>query len=112
MKLDRNVPDGHGNKYGLIKNRRIEELRNNDGGAFDRSMNALLVLVDTGVLDWGCTPETEFFVMRLKDRCARSALQAYADAARNLLGDLEYSGEVEALAQRAGVNHPNCKDPD
>lgn len=110
MKLDRNIPDGHGNKYALIKNRALEELRQPDGTIPDRIGDALLTLVEAGVLDWGCTPETEFFVIRLKDKNAAAALAGYASKAQE--DDPEYAYEVSELADRAGENHPNCKKPD
>lgn len=53
MKLDRNIIGGHGNKYGLLKNRRLEELRNRDGYLPETISNALLVLVKAGLIDWG-----------------------------------------------------------
>lgn len=110
MKLDRNIPAGHGNKYGLIKNRELEKTRDRNGYFPDKIANALLVLVDAGILDWGCTPETEFFVMRLKDKHAAWGLAAYALSAA--ADDPEYAGEIQRLAQRSGPNHPNCKAPD
>lgn len=110
MRLDRNIENGHGNKYALIKNRRLEELRASDPASFERSMAALLLLVDAGVLDWGCTPDTEFFVMRLKDINAEAALRSYAASAHST--DKEYAKEVFDLACRSGRNHPDCKIPD
>jgi hypothetical protein len=110
MKLDRNVDGGHGNKYALVKNRRLEELRGADGTLPAEISHAMLTLCDAGVLDWGATPETEFFVIRLRDKCARAALCGYAYVAETF--DREYSGEVMTLAQRSGPRHPNCKAPD
>jgi len=118
MKLDRNLNAGGRGKYGLIKNRRIAEIR--AGKDFEVSRNvskarveeALQLLEAAGVLDWGTTPETEFFVIRLKDRHAGAALNAYATDAR-VHGDKEYAEEVYyRLACRAGSNHPNSKTPD
>lgn len=77
--------DGRG-KYGLIDNRT---------GAH----------IEARVGD----PE-EFFVLKLKDEFAEPALRAYADAAREW--DPEYAAEVDAMADRAGRNHPLCKRPD
>jgi hypothetical protein len=111
VKLDRNIEGGHGNKYGLIKNRRLEELRDAGGHLPDPIGEALLVLAAAGVLDWGCTPETEFFAIRLKDKYAGAGLDGYAHAAC-VAGDLEYSREVGALAKRSGLRHPHCKKPD
>lgn len=104
MKLDRNVNgDGRG-KYGLIKNRELKD-------ADDNILRAISVLEDAGLLEWGTTPETEFFVMRLKDRCAGPALHQYAAHAIHL-GELEYGREVGDLARRSGEWHPLCKMPD
>jgi hypothetical protein len=110
MKLDRNIPTGHGNKYGLIKNRRLEELRDRAGHLPTTIGNAILTLVDAGVLDWGCSPDTEFFVIRLKDRNAGPALGSYAIAA--MTDDPEYANDVAELAARSGLRHPCCKRPD
>lgn len=111
MKLDRNIPAGHGNKYGLIKNRELEKTRNANGYFPDKIADALLVLVDAGILDWGATPETEFFAIRLKDRYARVALHSYADEAHRD-GNTEYAEQVHQLTARSGVHHPSCKRPD
>lgn len=110
MNLDRNIPNGHGNKYALIKNRRLEELRDSSGILPDRIGDALLILVDAGVLDWGCSPETEFFAIRLKDKNAGPALGSYAIAA--MVDDPEYAMEIAQLAARSGLQHPHCKKPD
>lgn len=110
MKLDRNIDGGHGNKYCLIKNRELEQLRDKDGYFPERVADALLTLVEAGVIDWGCTPETEFFVIRLKDRNAGAALAGYAAKARE--DDPEYAFEIADLADRSGENHPFCKKPD
>lgn len=118
MKLDRNIPNGHGNKYGLIKMRRLAEIQQfKEGYAADANPlavnDAIELLVRAGVIDWANTPETECFVIRLKDMYAADALNAYADAAKYARHrDLEYSAEVRALAERSGPNHPNCKKPD
>lgn len=109
MRLDRNVEGGHGNKYGLIKNRRLEELRLPDGTLPNPIANALLLLVNHGVLDWGCSPETEFFAIRLKDTFAGAALQAYAEAALRV--DADYARDVFEMAMRSAA-HPNRKTPD
>jgi hypothetical protein len=110
MKLDRNIDGGHGNKYGLIKNRQLEQLRDKNGYFPERVAEALLTLVEAGVLDWGCTPETEFFVIRLKDKYAAGGLFGYANEAD--ADDHEYAKQVAEMALRAGSNHPNCKAPD
>jgi len=116
MKLDRNLnADGHG-KYGLIKNRRLAEIEKlYDGGDGDvpdlqAIHDAVALLERAGVIDWGDTIDTEFFVMRLRDRNAGHALAHYASKAQE--HDIEYAAEVSRLALRAGGNHPNPKVPD
>lgn len=85
MKLDRNTsPDGLG-KYSLVINR-------------------------TGAVDKGDTPESEFFVLKLKDKYAAAALDAYAKAAA-ADGETEFAQDVAVLADKAR-NHPSSKKPD
>lgn len=109
MKLDRNSPDGRG-KYAIINLRKLA-----GGGmspaAVGRAEIALEVLQDLGVLEYGPPgSDQEFFVIKLRDRFARKALRAYADAAR--FHDGEYADDVDDLAHRAGIGHPHWKDPD
>lgn len=103
MKLDRNLnPDGRG-KYALLKLRRqftpfspeLQECANK--------------LKEAGLLDFGDSPESDFFVIRLKDKYAAPALGAYAAAA--LRDDPEYAEEIFTLAGMAAA-HPNQKLPD
>lgn len=103
MKLDRNInPDGRG-KYALLKLRRQEK-------PFPPAcQDAANTLKDFGLLDFGDTPETDFFVIRLKDKYAAPALAAYAYAA--MRDDPEYAAEVSELARMA-AKHPNPKQPD
>lgn len=108
MKLDRNLnADGHG-KYGLILNRKLAIADKTEAGS--DIAEAIRVLEEAGILDWGTTPQTEFFVMRLKDRFAQPALNMYSQHA--MAGDMEYAAEVGKLAKRAGMSSPFCKDPD
>jgi hypothetical protein len=116
MKLDR-AAGGRG-KYGLVLNRRLAELEETSGGNGGLSLadlcqvkEAVLLLERLGILDWGTTIDTEFFVLRLRDVCALPALRAYSEAARDLV-DAEYACHVRSLAGRAGQFHPNCKIPD
>jgi len=103
MKLDRNInPDGRG-KYALIKLRR-------QGKGFPLScQKAAQLLKKHKLVDFGNTPNTEFFVIRLKDKFAAVALEAYAIAAFH--DDPEYSKEVLVLARKA-YNHPQKRMPD
>lgn len=114
MKLDRNEK-GRG-KYGLIKRRRIEQLEalHEGGGGYvaaEELHNAIALLERAGVIDWGDTVDSEFFVIRLRDRFARAALHAYAVIAQ-IHGQITYGNEVADLSRRAGLKHPNCKTPD
>lgn len=106
MKLDRNINVGGKGKYALIKLRGLD-MRKSD------VLRALEVLANEGALDWGNTIETEFFVMRLKDKYAYRGLTGYYNAITlEEPFDAEYAQEVLNMAQRAGPNHPHCKLPD
>jgi hypothetical protein len=111
MKLDRNV-EGAGNKYALLKLRRLRELQGTltEEGQ-QRLAQAFDLLEAAGILDWANTPETECFVIRLKDKYAAGALHTYASYAVSD-GEVEYGQEVMDLAKRSGEWHPNCKRPD
>lgn len=52
----------------------------------------------------------EFFVIRLRDRNALPALEAYAASIKPT--DPEFAEEVYILAARSGHFNPFCKDPD
>jgi hypothetical protein len=105
MKLDRNVNASGRGKYALVKLRNVGQL---DDYHFPGRLFKALERIN--MLDWGDKPETEFFVIRLKDKYAQAALHAYAIAARE--EDPEYADEIEALAARAGSSSPFCKRPD
>jgi len=104
MKLDRNVkPSGNG-KYALIKMR---------GELLREELDCIQTLVKYGRIDYGKRGEKdEFFVIKLRDRCARSALEAYADSVMVQLHDNEYAEEIREMARRSGPWSPFCKDPD
>lgn len=109
MKLDQEALGR--NKYALIKNRRLDEIAKENGGELPGDLNAALsTLLEYGALDRGDSPQTEFFVMRLKDRYAGPALLTYANHAA--AGDMEYATGVNKLSKRAGMSHPHCKTPD
>lgn len=115
MKMDRNLPGNLGlGKYALIKLRPFAAMYDaNDnmaGWRIARVRAALATLLEFGMLDYGDKPETEFFVMRVKDKYAGKALEAYGMAV--LLDDSEYAEEILELASRAGENSPYCKAPD
>lgn len=114
MKLDRNIEGNEGRgKYALLLLRRLGLYRGR--GTFDglnpKIAAALKTLEDAGVVDWGYSDsESEFFLIRLKDKYAKPALHAYADAARE--HDPQWAAEVDLLASRAGTASPFCKQPD
>lgn len=110
MKLDRG-PNARG-KYGLINHRMLAAYRENMPEPSVRAVeDALALLQANGIYDPADTPATEIFAIKLKDKYARSALRAYAHAARND-GEAEYGGDVDQMAGRAGVRHEHCKKPD
>jgi hypothetical protein len=101
MQLDRNKnPDGR-QKYALIK------LRVDQPVPLKEYPD--LVTVQAKAVDFGNTSDTEFFVIKLKDKYAFSALSAYAAAAA--ADDTEYADQVYELALKAAA-HPNKKIPD
>lgn len=96
MKLDRNTnPDGRG-KYALIKLRETPlQTVLSSGGPF---------VIEQAHVDFGDTPDTEFFVIRLKDKNAANALHAYSVSCQ--VDDPEFSREIHALAIRAAQYQP------
>lgn len=114
MKLDRNVNDDRRGKYALLKLRSLADFteRGPFGGALVKPIaDAIATLEEAGVIDWGLHgTESEFFVIRLKDKNAAEALEGYANEAGK--DDPEYADEVRGLADRAGPNSPFCKSPD
>lgn len=115
MKMDRNIDGNDGcGKYLLVNLRKLNELCGHPS-TFNRWTPAVQQALDTleevGVLQWGRTgSEDEFFLLKLKDRHAKPALEAYA--ASILPHDMEFSDEVAELAKRAGIDSPFCKEPD
>lgn len=104
MELDRNInQDGKG-KYALIKMREIP------GNPTTPEELAAAILENPQCVDWGSKgSDSEFFLLRLKDKYAEPALLAYADAAAD--EDGVWSRRIYAMADRA-ANHPNKKSPD
>jgi hypothetical protein len=113
MKLDRNLPGNNGyGKYALVKLREVKNIAAyGDINVAEEIAKALRLLKANGVLDYGDTVDSEFFVMRLKDRCAGAGIREYSHCAM-LGGDVEWGQETQALSERAGPNHPSCKKPD
>lgn len=102
MKLDRNTnPSGWG-KYALILCRKLDEGKR-------LTVKPETIEMPRNAVDFGGTTDTDFFVIRLRDRYAAPALEAYARAAQ--ADDPEYAGEVMALARMARA-HPHSKKPD
>ncbi len=103
MKLDRfTTPDKCG-KYALLKLRKGKPV---PIGLHQPSG----FIVDASMLDMGATPDTEFFVIRLKDKYAEAALMAYAGAAMQD-GEVEFAEDVKKLADKAR-EHPSKRKPD
>lgn len=112
MKLDRNINANRRGKYALLKLRKLNELAepNDPFQEVDPAINAAIgVLEKAGILDWGNTPETDFFLIRLKDKYAPQTLARYA--AQAAADDPEYAQEVMTLSHSAETN-PFCKQPD
>lgn len=106
MKLDRNITNPRRGKYALVLWRQFQKL---DVERQRRFTEALQTLESLAALDYGDSAETDFFVIRLKDKYAGHALIAYGMAAID--DDPEYAGEVLQLAGMA-VNHPSKRKPD
>lgn len=112
MKLDRNINTNGRGKYALLKLRKLDDYTSLEPFAEVAKpiADAIKTLADAGILDWGNKPDTEFFVIRLKDKYAATALAAYAGEA--LKDDEEYGREILDMAVRSGRGHPDCKMPD
>lgn len=102
MQLDRNTTSPKRGKYALIKLRQSEITP-------ERCCGPEIIPVETSAIDFGDTEDSDFFVIRLKDKYAAKALKAYAEAAA--ADDLQYADEVYELAYKAS-NHPNRRMPD
>jgi len=83
----------------------------------DRNKNAngkgkyALLNLRTNKIEWGAVGEPdEFFLIKLRDKHAKAALEAYADSI--VREDPEFAEEVMELAMRAGADNPYCKAPD
>ena|SRR3990167_11443123 len=114
MKLDRNInADGLG-KYAILNLRRLGSFIDTADPFADVAepiATALKTLEKAGILDWGRQgSESEFFLIKLKDKYAQAGLAAYAREA--VVDDPEYGGEIWEMARRAGPASPFCKKPD
>lgn len=113
MNLDRNINPNKRGKYALLKLRMLDDMSDSADPfqeVHPEIAGAIKTLEKAGILDWGNTPESEFFVMRLKDQFAQAGLAAYAREA--VMHDIDYGGEVWEMARRAGPASPFCKKPD
>lgn len=111
MKLDRNVnSDGRG-KYALLKLRALDKASGKELAAAGDAMSTLERL---GILDWGnIGTESEFMVMRIKDKYAYKGLMGYLRAVTDDdEPDFEYAQDILEMAKRAGPFSPWCKKPD
>lgn len=107
MKLDRNEQPGGVGKYALINMRRYRALPPDKA---EEAHDLLGKMEALGIIDTGARgADDEFFVIKLKDRYAPAALNAYANAAAD--DDKEWATQVLALASRA-EHHPAQKQPD
>ena len=106
MRLDGTTsPLGRG-KFALIKLREL--IRPRDVTSRARISAALALLAEEGILDYGDGVDA-FFVMRLRDKWAAPALDAYALECR--MEDPEFSNDICVLADRAYA-HPQRRTPD
>jgi hypothetical protein len=116
MKLDRDASDIGMGKYGIVNVRRLKEIfkKLTDSRTRDSSTaveDAFKTLSNAGVITLGTSHSPdEFFLIKLKDKYAKAALEAYAKAARE--DDPEYADAVQELANRSGASNPYCKKPD
>lgn len=109
MKLDRNLNAQGNGKYAVVNLRRMRELEGTD--AHREACIALEALELAGVLERGNVgAPDEFFLIKLKDKHAQSALAGYAASAE--IDDPEWAREVDELGRRSGPAHPLCKAPD
>lgn len=110
MKLDRNITKSKRGKYALIKLRPTDEIP----GPISLNVEVFVdgihcTPIRTTAIDCGNTDDTDFFVIRLKDKFAYAALFAYAKEAEK--DDPEYAQDIFELATKAKM-HPNKKMPD
>jgi len=108
MKLDRNITTPRRGKYALIKLRAlsVRTLRRISRNRYELRGHSVHVPKDA--IDFGDSPESDFFVIRLKDKYAGPALFAYSLAAR--ADDAEYADEIFRLAEIAAC-HPSRRVP-
>lgn len=107
MRMDRNINADGGGKYAIVNMRALREAMT-PGGRIEEAFQRLR---DAGIIDLGMVgTESEFFLIKLKDRHSPPALYAYADSIRPT--DPEFAAEVTQMCFRAGERSPWCKEPD
>lgn len=105
MKLDRNLNTSGKGKYVLINLRKLQ------GDPLTPQCLAAAIVESPESVEFGAVGDhDEFWLIKLKDKYAAPALQAYADAAR--VDDPEFADQVQEMVERAGTNSPFCKIPD
>jgi len=109
MKLDRNIPEnrkqGKG-KYLLINCRKMDKA---PAKTLVKMKEYYLIPVEA--VEGGAPGEIdEFFLIKLRDRHALPALEAYSESIKPI--DPEFAEEISQLAARSGRFSPFCKDPD
>lgn len=105
MKMDRDINKSGKGKYAIVNMRKIA------GDPRSKRGLAKKILEHPAALDFGISHSAdEFFLIRLKDRYAQAALDAYADACAK--DDPEFSAAVRELAKRSGPSSIFCKTPD
>lgn len=111
MKMDRDLnADGKG-KYALVK---LRDMPPKGSERYYIAMSAMGALSDLGMLDYGQVgTESEFFVMRLKDKFSYRGLLGYMKAIElEPEPDYEYAKAILNMVGRAGLYSPFCKLPD
>lgn len=96
MRLDRNITTPRRGKYALIKLRQSHLEPTVVAAALASGRPAE---VEAHAIDFGDTDESDFFVIRLRDKYAANALHAYSASCR--ADDPEFSREILDLANKA-----------
>ncbi len=112
MRLTRNTtPDGKC-KYAIVRLDKLREMESQGQNSFwhDHIRSAFAILEGQRLIEYGEPgSKEECFVIKLKDKNAPAALDAYAQAA--VKTDQELSDDVHELFERAR-RHPSRKQPD
>lgn len=117
MKMDHDIEGNGGRgKYALLLLRKLTEYDDGKtfGGVSPKIAAALQVLEDAGIVDWGIVgTESEFFVMRLKDKYAYGGMVGYIrEVEAGPFIDREYAAALRDMALRSGPHSKFCKEPD